>query len=105
MGCLVFFFSTASVSLINSCLSSVTNVSLPSSSPGEEEGGGGGVFNVQFLLWIDVCGCVIHAVSHARLLFLLFLPGRVAIDSVASEAKEEETGQKKAKQAAIDLSV
>lgn len=44
-------FSLASVPLINSCLSSVTNVSLPSSSPGEE----GGVFNVQFVLWIDVC--------------------------------------------------
>lgn len=44
-------FSLASVPLINSWLSSVTNVSLPSSSPGEE----GGVFNVQFVLWIDVC--------------------------------------------------
>lgn len=44
-------FSLASVPLINSRLSSVTNVSLPSSSPGEE----GGVFNVQFVLWIDVC--------------------------------------------------
>lgn len=58
-------FSLASVPLINSWLSSVTNVSLPSSSPGEE----GGVFNVQFVLWIDVCWhrlspspapCVIH---------------------------------------------
>lgn len=35
VGCLVF--SPASVSLINSWLSSVTNVSLPSSSPEEEE--------------------------------------------------------------------
>lgn len=35
MGCLMF--SPASVSLINSWLSSVTNVSLPSSSPEEEE--------------------------------------------------------------------
>lgn len=35
VGCLMF--SPASVSLINSWLSSVTNVSLPSSSPEEEE--------------------------------------------------------------------
>ena len=43
-------FSLAPVPLINSWLSSVTNVPLPSSSPGER----GGVFNVQFVLWIDV---------------------------------------------------
>lgn len=48
--CLLLVLSLAPVPLINSWLSSVTNVSLPSSSPGEE----GGVFNVQFVLWIDV---------------------------------------------------
>lgn len=66
-------FSLASVPLINSWLSSVTNVSLPSSSPGEE----GGVFNVQFVLWIDVCWhrlspspapCVIYCTITKRFL-------------------------------------
>lgn len=57
-------FSLASVPLINSWLSSVTNVSLPSSSPGEE----GGVFNLQFVLWIDVCWHRLSppARTHAR---------------------------------------
>lgn len=53
-------FSLASVPLINSWLSSVTNVSLPSSSPGEE----GGVFNVQFVLWIDVCWHRLHPAAR-----------------------------------------
>lgn len=74
---LLSLFSLASVPLINSWLSSVTNVSLPSSSPGEE----GGVFNVQFVLWIDVCWhrlspsaapCVIYCTITKRASFLLF---------------------------------
>lgn len=69
--------SLASVPLINSWLSSVTNVSLPSSSPGEE----GGVFNVQFVLWIDVCWhrlspsaapCVIYCTITKRASFFFF---------------------------------
>ena len=73
-------FSLASVPLINSWLSSVTNVSLPSSSPGEE----GGVFNVQFVLWIDVCWhrlsplpapCVIHRTITKR--FLRAFPAHI----------------------------
>lgn len=52
MGCLMF--SPASVSLINSWLSSVTNVSLPSSSPEEEE-------EEEFLMFSLFCGSMFAA--------------------------------------------
>lgn len=62
MGCLMF--SPASVSLINSWLSSVTNVSLPSSSPEEEEEEEFLMFSLfygsMFAAGIGVCVCDIH---------------------------------------------
>ncbi len=122
VGCLMF--SPASVSLINSWLSSVTNVSLPSSSPEEEEE------EEEFLMFslfygsmfaagiaararACVCVCDIHYFFQPLSYYVSYETGSLSdwqrssfwLGKQNKKRRRRDGKKSKAKQSAIDLSI
>ncbi len=102
VGCLMF--SPASVSLINSWLSSVTNVSLPSSSPEEEEEEFlmfslfyGSMFAAGIAARARACVCVWYTLFFSAPFLLRFIRDRESKRLTAFVLLARETKQEKKK--------